>query len=96
MSILDEEEWKDVAKKVGLGRRGWQRLNEEIPINPGYALGTVDIVGCDENVRTRWDEPGFWHWRLDNPRPFVKPFKVKGSLNFFNIPDALVLKAQKS
>lgn len=58
---------------------------EDIGIMPGYALGIVDVVGCDRKQTSRWDMPYQWHIRLANPRPFARPFPVKGQLGIFDI-----------
>ncbi len=62
--------------------------------NPaGHALGVVDVVGCDRDMMTEWDMPDQWHWRLENPRPFVTPFPFKGQLGFFDVDDSLIAEA---
>jgi len=57
-------------------------------VRPGYALGIVDVIGCDEaDGYSPWECPGQWHIRLANPRPFREPFQTTGQLGLFNIPD---------
>jgi hypothetical protein len=45
----------------------------------GMALGIVDIVGC------RQLKDGRFGWVLDNPKPYAKPFRVKGQLGMFQV-----------
>lgn len=52
-------------------------------INPGYAIGIVDVIGCDTVTRTVWDAYEQYHWRLANARP-IDPFPVRGQLGLFD------------
>jgi hypothetical protein len=45
----------------------------------GMVLGTAEVVGCSKY------RDGWFAWALKNPRPYAKPFKVKGQLGFFNV-----------
>ena len=79
-----------------IGWDSWARLKpEDRDLMNGYAIGIVDLVDCDVRMRSEWDEPGQFHFRLANPRPFVTPFRVKGQLGMFDIDDALVEAALK-
>jgi hypothetical protein len=51
----------------------------------GAILGTVEVVDCIEGARSRWAEPGNWHWVLADPRPFRKPIPVKGALSLWRV-----------
>jgi hypothetical protein len=33
----------------------------------GAILGTVDVVDCIEGARSRWAEPGYYHWVAGRP-----------------------------
>jgi hypothetical protein len=48
-------------------------------LKSGMALGTVEVVGCRKRPN------GQYAWILKNPRPYVRPFKVKGKLGFFDV-----------
>lgn len=69
-----------------------ERLNCDLrkAVNPGHALGIVDVIGCDREMRSYWDERDQYHFRLANKRAFRNPFKVKGQLGFYEISDRLV------
>lgn len=66
----------------------------DLRCQPGYALGTVDIVGCDQHLLTAWDMEDQWHIRLANARPFSKPFKQRGALGLYDISDDIVESAR--
>lgn len=64
----------------------------------GVLLGCVDLVGCAKSAPDKrfnaeefsmWGEAGKWHWFIENPRAFMKPIPVKGSLGIFkrDIPE---------
>ncbi len=66
----------------------------------GHVIGLVDIVGCyemtpafircvkkqspDEIAIGDW-KPGRFAWALANPRPLLKPFKVRGNQGWMRI-----------
>jgi ASCH domain len=49
----------------------------------GCLLGTVDLVDCVERARSRWAEPGAFHWLLRDPRPFRSLVPMRGSLGLW-------------
>jgi hypothetical protein len=51
----------------------------------GAILGAVEITDCVENARSRWAEPGYFHWRLADPRPLRRPIPAKGSLGLWRV-----------
>jgi hypothetical protein len=53
----------------------------------GAILGTVEVVDCVEGARSRWAEPGSYHWVLADPRPFRKPIPMKGALKLWVVKD---------
>lgn len=51
-------------------------------------VGVVDLVDVVKGSRSRWAEPGCFHWILANPREFAKPvLMVKGKLGLWNFPE---------
>jgi hypothetical protein len=62
------------------------------PMPRGY-LGTVDLVdvhfAADECCGF-WAEPGVYHLRLENPRPFPKPIPGRGRLGLYVVPDEIL------
>ena len=79
--------------KNSTGWEPWYLYHDDRDVQPGFALGVVEIVGCDKDMLSVWDELGQFHFRLDNKRPFLAPFAVKGTLGMFNIDDQLVAAA---
>ena len=66
---------------------------EELPphtLETGALVGTVEIVGCDEEVQSDWDDTDGFHFRLANPIALDKPVPYKGMLKFFNVDDKLL------
>lgn len=64
-------------------------------LNPGFALGTVILTGCDRLMKSEWDEEDQYHFRLVNPQPFETPFRQKGQLGFFDIDMSLITAARR-
>jgi hypothetical protein len=50
----------------------------------GHIIGTVELYAVDREMKTQWDEPGLFHWRLRNPVLFDKPIPARGSLGLWN------------
>jgi hypothetical protein len=53
----------------------------------GCVVGTVEIIDCVEDSRSRWGLPGWWHWVLADPRPLRSPFRFTGKQGWFEVPD---------
>jgi hypothetical protein len=54
---------------------------------PQSIIGSVEIVGCVRDSRSKWANPGLWHWELANPTLFDRPIlNVKGTLSFWEFP----------
>ena len=57
-------------------RRLLQLELEELPT--GVVLGSVTLVDVVEGSRSRWAEPGRFHWLLTDPRPLASPRPRRG------------------
>ena len=73
--------------------REWKELKSVC--RPGYALGTVNVVGCKEgpdngSCTPPWEQPWQFHIKLTNAIPFTTPFPQKGQLGIFHVSDSLV------
>ena len=83
-----QDSWKDLREYViqkSPDMRPPLDLPVQIPaINPGYAIGIVDVIGCDQAMRSPWDERGQYHWRLRNPRP-IEAFMMRGQLGLYDV-----------
>jgi hypothetical protein len=60
----------------------------------GVIVGSVEIVDCVRNARSKWAERGMWHWLLRNPRVLAKPIPLKGKLGFIRVPPRLLYGAR--
>jgi hypothetical protein len=49
----------------------------------GCIIGSVELVDCVKNSKSRWAEPGMWHWVLRDPIPLENPIPVRGSLGLW-------------
>lgn len=61
---------------------------DELPT--GAILGSVEIVDCIRNSKSKWTSRGQWHWILKNPRYLAKPIPFKGALGFIRVPPRLL------
>jgi hypothetical protein len=52
-------------------------------------IGEVNLVDCIKNSKSRWAEPGLWHWVLKDPRP-CKPIPAKGLLGLWEYTGEVV------
>ena len=50
-------------------------------------IGEVTIVDCVQNYKSKWAEPGSWHWVLADPVLYDKPIlNIKGKLGLWEYP----------
>jgi hypothetical protein len=60
----------------------------------GVIVGSVEIVDCVRNSKSRWADRGQWHWLLKTPRVLTKPIPLKGKLGFIRVPNRLLKNAR--
>ncbi len=60
----------------------------------GVLVGSVEIVDCIRNSKSRWAERRQWHWVLRNPRVLTRPIPFKGKLRIMRVPGRLLAKAR--
>lgn len=60
---------------------------DELPT--GAMFGSVEIVDCIRNSKSKWAIQGQWNWLLKNPRVLVKPIPFEGALGFIRVPKRL-------
>jgi hypothetical protein len=60
----------------------------------GVIVGSVEIVDCVRNSRSKWANARHWHWLLENPRALMKPILFKGALGFPRVPGRLLKNAR--
>ena len=53
----------------------------------GAIIGSVQVVGCVRDSRSRWAIPGYWHWLTSAPRAADPVIPIKGQLSMFPAPD---------
>jgi hypothetical protein len=61
---------------------------DELPT--GAIIGSVEIVDCVRNAKSKWATRGQWHWLLKAPRVLAKPIPFKGKLGFIRVSDRLL------
>jgi hypothetical protein len=49
----------------------------------GNIVGTVELVDCVQNHKSKWAESGMWHWVLKKPVLFKEPIPARGSLGLW-------------
>jgi hypothetical protein len=73
---------------VGIPSREERKINggKEIDWNElnGRILGSVEVVNCIRDSKSRWAETGMWHWVFRDPIIFEHPPLVSGSLGLWN------------
>ena len=60
----------------------------------GVIVGSVEIVDCIRNSKSKWANRGQWHWILKNPRVLAKPIPFKGALGVMRVPNRLLKGAR--
>jgi hypothetical protein len=63
----------------------WDRLPHGVDWKEynGRIIGGANLINCVKNSKSRWAEPGLWHWVLENPRPLKAKIEVPGSLGLW-------------
>lgn len=57
---------------------------------PGCIIGSVEIVNCVEDSKSKWAIPGMWHWILKNAKFFDNYIEnIKGKLSLWTIPETI-------
>ena len=57
-------------------------LDEDLPL--GALIGSVKLVDCVTNSRSKWADRGAWHWILTEPKTLVRPRPMKGRLGLWD------------
>ena len=73
----------DLEALEALGARRAEMITSAI-------LGSVLIVGCDRAMKSKWDFPGEWHFRLEKPIAFERSIPLKGKLGFFEVSESIL------
>jgi hypothetical protein len=61
---------------------------DELPT--GAIVGSVEVVDCVRNAKSKWAIRRQWHWILKNPRVLTKPIPFKGKLGFIRVSNRLL------
>ena len=48
-------------------------------LSTGAIVGSVEIVDCVRNAKSKWAIRGQWHWLLKKPRVLVNQFRLRAS-----------------
>ena len=54
----------------------------------GVIIGSVQVIGCVRDSRSRWAIPGYCHWLTAAPRAADPVIPLKGQLSMFDAPDS--------
>jgi hypothetical protein len=52
----------------------------------GPIIGSVQVIGCIRDSRSRWAIPGYWHWQTAAPSTADPAIPLKGQLAMFDPP----------
>jgi hypothetical protein len=52
----------------------------------GAIIGSVQVIGCVDDSRSRWAIPGYWHWQTAAPSIADPVIPLKGQLSMFDPP----------
>jgi hypothetical protein len=55
----------------------------------GHIIGSVELVDCVQNYKSKWAESGMWHWVLKNPVLFKELIPARGSLGIWDFKGEL-------
>lgn len=67
----------------------WAQLDALCDLaNPGHVVAVVRFSGCDQEVRTPWDDPdpASWHWRISDVVLLPEPLPCLGAEKFWDLP----------
>lgn len=79
---------------IHASRRVDRNAFEEFGLDPdslptGVILGAVTVADCkppEEPCRSKWAEPGLYHWLLTDPQPFRQAIPYAGRVSLFSVP----------
>jgi len=84
LEILKELLWsgnrEPSAHDYAMAVRNWNAINEKWC---GCIVGTVELVDCVQNHKSKWADPDMWHWVLKNPILLNEPIPARGSLGLW-------------
>lgn len=75
-----------------MGRPPSERSLRDLPI--GSIVGVVDLVDCIRNSKSKWADPGQWHWVLKRARS-MEPVECTGRLGLWSPPTGVMKKLPK-
>jgi hypothetical protein len=78
LEILDDVFFPGINGKNT--EENWSKINREYC---GNIVGSVELVDCIKNSKSRWAEKGMWHWVLLDPIPLENPIPAKGALGLW-------------
>jgi hypothetical protein len=76
---------RDKARELGL---------DPDDLTTGAIVGSVEIVDCVKNSKSKWAIPGQWHWILEDPLVLAKPIPLKGLLGFIRVHPKMLKNAR--
>jgi hypothetical protein len=73
--------WREIGKAPSA-----VRLPPTSSLATGAIVGSVQVIGCVRDSRSRWAIPGYWHWLTASPRAADPVIPIKGQLSMFPAP----------
>jgi hypothetical protein len=49
----------------------------------GALIGSVMLLDCIEDSRSKWAVPGMWHWILADPKKLARPRRMPGRMGLW-------------
>lgn len=77
-----------LAERLGI------ELDEELV--QGAIIGSVEVVGCERDVKSPWAQPECWHWQLENPVQFDEPVAATGKLGLWTPPAEVIAQLPRT
>jgi len=61
----------------------------------GCIVGIVQLIDCIPNSKSKWAQPGFWHWILEKPVALLPPIPMGGALGIYSREIELPIRLAK-
>lgn len=78
-----------------LKRKRVKNIPEEEDLIFGAIIGSVEIVDCVDNSRSRWYAHGTFGFVLANPKALSRPIPMKANAKMQRVPDDILKKIKR-
>jgi hypothetical protein len=76
-----------VANEIEYAKRTYGVTVDPETLVYGAVIGSVDLVDCVSNSKSKWHEEGAWGYVRKDPLAYPKPIPCSGQLGFFTRDD---------